>query len=341
MHKRILEVLSCPICKGNLHIIIEEGSNEFIKLGSLVCENSDSNISIVDDIPRLTLNYNKTRQNSTYSYWWNVSHENIIYNEFEIEKLFSQTIKINKEKFRGRKVIDIGCGNGRFSSIISKYDADLLVLVDISDGIDKAYKDATKNNKNVVAIQCDILKMPLREKYFDVAYSWGVLHHTGNTKLAFEKASSIVCDNGNLGVYLYENKPNYKYDNTLLRLASIFRQLIVISPLRYLSQFLSPSNVIRFFTPIFYFERTINFGIIGCHSNGKDRNDKFRKGEYMRRVIDRFKSRYASEHNLEEIVSWFIKENFDDLRIGEGVKVCISGTKNELPREETKITLYR
>ena len=39
-------------------------------------------------------------------------------------------------------------------------------------------------------------------------------------------------------------------------------------------------------------------GIVGCHGSGKE---KFNKKDYFRRVIDRFKTRYATEHSIEEV----------------------------------------
>ena len=178
--------------------------------------------------------------------------------------LFKSTIKIEKNEFRSKKVIDIGCGNGRFSTIVSKLGTELLFLIDLSDGIDKAYTDAKMSNKNVIAIQCDILEMPIKKEFFDIAYSWGVLHHTGNTRLAFKNAASLTKTDGILGVYLYENKPKYDYKNIFMRLLGIIRQILIILPLRYFAQLLSPIMVVRFFTPIFYFEKLINFGIVGC-----------------------------------------------------------------------------
>ena len=196
------------------------------------------------------------------------------------------------------------------------------------------------SNKNVIAIQCDILEMPIKKEFFDIAYSWGVLHHTGNTRLAFKNAASLTKTDGILGVYLYENKPKYDYKNIFMRLLGIIRQILIILPLRYFAQLLSPIMVVRFFTPIFYFEKLINFGIVGCHSSGNSRSEKFIKNEYMRRVIDRFKSRYATEHTLEEVIEWFIDEKFNQIKIGEGVKICLTAIKNKKIENKINLKLY-
>ena len=72
----------------NIKTFIDQGSQELIKKGSLICENCNETIPIVNDIPRFTFKKNITKQNSTYSYWWNVSHKNHKYEEREIKFSF-------------------------------------------------------------------------------------------------------------------------------------------------------------------------------------------------------------------------------------------------------------
>lgn len=321
MNNQILDLF-----KDQLKINIVEGDNNFIIKGSLDHNGPKSySIPIINDIPRFNLIGSKHPQQDTYSYWWNISHKNFEYNDEENEAHFKSTIKINDNEYFEKKIIDFGCGDGRFSRITSKKNPNLLVLLDLSEGIDKAYSDAKKNSNNVIAIQGNILEIPIKEGYFDILYSWGVLHHTGDTRKAFKIATTLVKENGLLGIYVYENHPLYKYDNTSLRLISILRQILIISPLRFISQFLSPNNVEKFFTPIFYFEKFIGFGIIGCHSS----TNGFVKEDYMRVVIDRFKSRYATEHRLEEVIEWFFSEGFNNLIVGEGTKVNLTGKKTK------------
>ena len=60
----------------------------------------------------------------------------------------------------------------------------------------------------------------------------------------------------------------------------------------------------------------------------------------MRRVIDRFKSRYATEHTLEEVIEWFIDEKFNQIKIGEGVKICLTAIKNKKIENKINLKLY-
>ena len=98
---------------------------------------------------------------------------------------------------------------------------------------------------------------------------------------------------------------DHNYDNKFLSFIALIRQGIIIEPLRFISQFLSPENVKRLFIPIFYFEKLIGIGIVGCHNNNL--KNKFDKDYYFRVVIDRFKTKYASEHSELEIINWYKK----------------------------------
>ena len=337
MNPLLLEIIKPLENDLEYEIVIDEGSIDFIKKGHLLSMPSMKKIPIIEDIPNFEIIEKEVHpQKETYDFWWNESHKSHIYDEEKNKEIFFRTIKVEEKKFYGSKVLDLGCGNGRFSDIVSKFNPALLVLFDISDGIFDAYSKAKKNCSNVVAIKGNILSLPLKNDFFDIVYSWGVLHHTGNTRLSFSLASRLVTSEGNLGIYVYENKPNYRYDNLGLRLLAIFRQLFIIKILRFMSNFLPSKYVIYLFQPIYYFEKFTNFGIVGCHGSGIE---KFNKNDYFRRVIDRFKTRYATEHSIEEVVGWFLEEKFKKIFIGDDYPVSITGVKNKLVKEKIEITL--
>ena len=210
-------------------IVVIDGDKNFIKNGYLLSMPSQRRIIIKNDIPDFeNIEINKHPQKEVYNFWWNESHKFYEYNEDKSKNIFSKTIKIKEKDFNESKVLDLGCGNGRFSNIISKYNPSLLVLFDISDGIFTAYENAKRNCKNVIAIKGNILNIPLKKNYFDIVYSWGVLHHTGNTRLSFTNASNLVKESGKLGIYVYESHPKYSYQNIMTRLLAIIRQILII-----------------------------------------------------------------------------------------------------------------
>ena len=153
---------------------------------------------------------------------------------------------------------------------------------------------------------------------------------------AFSIASRLVSIKGKLGIYVYANKPQYRYSNIGLRLIAILRQIFIIQLLRSISTRLPGKFAIFLFQPIYYFEKFINFGIVGCHGTG---SEKFNKNDYFRRVIDRFKTRYATEHTNEEVIEWFLNEKFNNIVLGENYPVSMTGTKEKNYENEKKVTI--
>ena len=53
MKKELMEVLACPVCKGDLALTVDEEEGEEIVKGSLYCSKCSYSYPIVDTIPNL------------------------------------------------------------------------------------------------------------------------------------------------------------------------------------------------------------------------------------------------------------------------------------------------
>ncbi len=53
MKKELMEILACPLCKGELALDIEEENEREIVAGSLYCAKCEQRYPIVDTIPNL------------------------------------------------------------------------------------------------------------------------------------------------------------------------------------------------------------------------------------------------------------------------------------------------
>jgi len=332
------EVLWCNKCNHNFKIIIKKKNENIISNGFLKCDNCNDQHLISDDIIFIDKNLNDKStvyQSKIYSYWWNESHNDLVYNKSSTEKIFFSTLSLNLNDFNDKIILDAGCGNGRFSDLISEANPKLLVITDVSDGIFEAKNKIKNRISNLIAIKGDINQIPFKEEVFDIIYSWGVIHHTPRPRFTFDNISKLCKLNGKLGIYVYKQNPDYSHNNMYLRLLFILRQYLLILPLRFISQFLSEKNVIKLFTPIHFIEKLFNCGIVGCHSNQS--NNKFEKKNYFRIVIDRFKTKYASEHQEYEIINWFKQNKFNDLIIGSNPKIGIIGIKKNNEEKEINV----
>jgi len=121
----------------------------------------------------------------------------------------------------GDKVLDLGCGNGRFFEFLKDKDIDY-IGVDFSEKLIEIAKEKYPKIKFQVA---DALNLPSPNNYFDKIYSIAVLHHIPSEKFRiqfFEEVRRILKPNGFfiLTVWKTESKKNLNLfiKNTALRL---------------------------------------------------------------------------------------------------------------------------
>jgi len=53
MKKELMDILACPVCKGELELTIEEEDKEEVVTGTLFCPRCDVRYPIKDSIPNL------------------------------------------------------------------------------------------------------------------------------------------------------------------------------------------------------------------------------------------------------------------------------------------------
>lgn len=53
MKKELMDILACPMCKGDLELNVEEEDEKEVVTGSLFCAKCNERYPIVDSIPNL------------------------------------------------------------------------------------------------------------------------------------------------------------------------------------------------------------------------------------------------------------------------------------------------
>lgn len=110
------------------------------------------------------------------------------------------------EDLKDKSFIDIGCGSGIFSIAAKKIGANRVLGIDILPScIECSRNNALKfNEKDIDFRQFSILDPKIKGLgKFDVVYTWGSLHHTGNMYKALEVSCEIVKEDGYLAVAIY------------------------------------------------------------------------------------------------------------------------------------------
>lgn len=53
MRREMMEVLACPVCKGQLELVVEQEEDEEVVTGRLICHACNETYPIEDSIPNL------------------------------------------------------------------------------------------------------------------------------------------------------------------------------------------------------------------------------------------------------------------------------------------------
>lgn len=118
---------------------------------------------------------------------------------FEFENL----LKFTKLNDLG-KVLELGCGNGFISYLISSISKEVIATDLYSKdakthtvGLDSAKRLLSKiGNKNISLLSCSIKYMPFKDETFDTVFSLYILHYLEDRTLALNELKRVVKKNG-------------------------------------------------------------------------------------------------------------------------------------------------
>ncbi len=111
---------------------------------------------------------------------------------------------------KGKTFVDIGCGSGLFSLAAYRLGAKSVVSVDVDQfSLDCArelrQREGAPAHWEVSAGSALDPKFLKTLGKFDIVYSWGVLHHTGDMDQALTNVSKLVGKDGQLFIALYND----------------------------------------------------------------------------------------------------------------------------------------
>ncbi len=105
---------------------------------------------------------------------------------------------------KGATVLDAGCGMGRFAEVCADAGANVHA-VDLSIASEAAARNLS-GRANVSVYQADIMNLPFAEGTFDCIYSLGVLHHTPDTRAAFQRLVRLLKPGGLISIWVYSKE---------------------------------------------------------------------------------------------------------------------------------------
>jgi SAM-dependent methyltransferase len=214
MRPKLLSVLACPKCHGDLDCRADEAAADGdIVAGELTCRACRASFPVEAGIPRFVPRENYA---SSFGYQWNrfKSEQIDAANKTGLSELrFYSETGWTKEWLAGKWVLDAGCGAGRFLEVVSREPCEA-VGVDLSDATDAA-RSTLADRPNVHVVQASIYELPFRAGAFDGCYCIGVIQHTPDPEKTLRVLPRVLKAGGRIAVTIYERKPwtklNAKY----------------------------------------------------------------------------------------------------------------------------------
>ena len=239
-------------------------------------------------------------------------------NKTELKKIFEDYFSILPKKVLNKKVkvIDVGCGTGRWGQLI----APLCEKLSLLDGSQKSLNVAKKTLKqfnNTNFILSDVTKIPIKDNKYDFAYSLGVLHHVPDVDKALQEINRILKPGSPFLIYLYYSFDNAPYWYRLIwNVSNLFRKIIcnlpkkikmivceiialfIYLPLARTSLFLEKIKVDMSYMPLSYY---------------KD------KSFYTMRTdsLDRFGTTYEKRYSKVEIEKLLLSHGFNSVKFSD------------------------
>ena len=239
------------------------------------------------------------------------------------EWLFREWIQpITLEDFRGKDVLDCGCGGGQHINFVAPYAASV-TGVDLN-AIGSAQHN-TKQHPHVTLIEDDLAKMNLG-KQFDIVYCIGVIHHTDDPDLTFQNLLKHVKPGGKVIVWCYAKEGNFLNQYVLEPIKRAFIFSLPRKAVWWIGQILTALVYVPVYTIYLLPLRFLPF---------YEYFQNWRQLSFERNFLNVFDKLNAPQTHFitrERIGTWFNDRDFENIHISpyKGVSWRGSGTKKAL-----------
>lgn len=211
---------------------------------------------------------------------------------------FVQKTGFRLEELRGRRVLDAGCGMGRFAEVAASAGAEVHA-VDLSAAVEAAQKNLTGTG-DVRFYQGDILNLPFSEGTFDYIYSIGVLHHTPNTRRAFLSLVPLLRPGGSIAIWVYSTKLRMMIGSEIMRpITSRLPKPLLL-------------RLCRVAVPLYHIHRIPVLGLMtgALVPTSLNEDPEWRWLD----TFDWYSPRYQFKHTNPEVEGWFREAGLVDLK---------------------------
>jgi ubiquinone/menaquinone biosynthesis C-methylase UbiE len=263
----------------------------------------------------------------TFDVEWKAHHEG----RFEQSTLWGRTpgetwndflsrMMVPPERVQGAIALDAGCGSGLFTRQIAEHGAALAIGLDISDAVDEA-AESCRDLPNVQIVQGSVLAPPFKADLFDLVWCSGVLHHTPDAAGGHAALSRLVKRAGVMYVYVFAKRFNpFRFTKDVLDVVRVTRLppralLAVSKAFAYVSVAL-----------LWAYRALRRLPGLRPRTAWGDRTVRPRTVRHLHLTwFDALSPEHDSRHTEAEVMDWFRRAGFTDIRAVEEPKVGVRG----------------
>ena len=206
MKPSLLPFLACPDCGADLALERREMDGDEVIEGSLSCHGCRHTWGIQAGVPRFaTAVEHEASARTAVAFGWEWNRFSEL--DTRYRRQFLDWIRpVDAGFFRGKTVLEGGCGKGRHTALAADFGARAVVALDLSDAVDAAWRN-TRHLPAAHVVQGDILRPPVKA-VFDYVFSVGVLHHMPVPEEGFRALVSKIRPGGHVSAWVYGREGN-------------------------------------------------------------------------------------------------------------------------------------
>lgn len=141
------------------------------------------------------------------------------------------------EHYRGREVLEVGCGMGTMAMNWSRQGAHITAVDLTPTAIAQTKRRFECHGLEGRIEEADARRLQFEDESFDYAYSWGVLHHSSDLPSSIQEFFRVLKPGGGFGVMLYNRQSILYWYHVLFLEGLLHAESRFLEPLQLASRY--------------------------------------------------------------------------------------------------------